>query len=322
VLVFTVTTWDALISSTLYAVGFGQVDTANATGTFGGAARGVATVSGVASQAFPLFQSGGGTEATGPVLGLLTAASVTAAAVLYTRGRTGRGRYIPFLPVILMLGYALLIGIGDALVTGSAPHYGTQKMGFTAAVLALAATLPAAFLLLDPRRTGVTLARGLAALGVLFLLVVDTLLPRGLSAVSMERWPAVDPEKPPYWAAAEVKPVPEQSIDSLPMACVFLPNGAEVPSGQPDGQLAYSCSRLLIGLSGLEGKVGGFMDWIGTDWLSNGQYWNDWWGAIDGAKDEVRGKRILLLDADGRVIGFETFQGLLDRFPPPPPDSP
>jgi hypothetical protein len=185
------------------------------------------------------------------------------------------------------------------------------------AVVALSATLPAAFMLIDARRSGLTLARGLAILAVLFVLVVDTLLPRGLSALSSSLWPAPDPSKPAYWTAAEVRPVPDQPISQTPLGCVFLPNGATKPSGQPDGQLTYSCSRLLIGLSGLEGTANGFMDWIGTDWLSDGQFWDDWYDSMAGLPKDVRARRIILLDATGKLIGIETLQGLLNRFTPP-----
>lgn len=315
VLTMTITMWDALISSTLYAIG----GSPTAAGAIGGGAGGIATLARVPAGAFPLFEAGGGTETVGAALGVLTAAALLGAAILYSRDRVGTPlqRFLPFAPLTALVAYELLLVTADGLVTGAAPHYGAQKMGFAVAIIVCSISIPVALMAIDSRLPGLTLGRGLAVLVILFVLVADTLLPRGISALSFSLWAAPDAEKPPFWIAAEVKPTADQPISSLPIACVFLPNGAAVPSGQPDGQLAYNCTRFLIGLSGVEGHVGGLMDWISADWLANGQFWNDWYGSIAGAADEIKARKIVLLDADAKVIGYDTLSGLLRRYPQP-----
>lgn len=317
-----ITTWDAISSSLVYALGIGVTAASGplggdggGSGAGGGPARGIAAaVRWAESTSFSLFNAGGGTETTGPLLALLAAAAVVGSAVLYARG-PARQPWWRFAPVIALVGYALLLGVADGLITGSAPNYGALKMTFTVVVAVAAGALPAAFGALEPGRVGLTLSRGLGGLLVVFLLMVDTLLPRGLSMLSGSLWPTNDPAKPAYWASAEVKPQGSQPVSSVPIACVFLPRGAEVPSGQPDGQLAYSCTRLLIGLAGKEGQVGSLHEWLASDWLSNGQFWPEWYKNLIGTPEDIMGRQIIILNEKGEVTGFDTLRSLLRRYP-------
>ena len=267
----------------------------------------------------PLLDAGGGTEAASAVLVILAGVGLVGAGFVLSRfWDVGlRRQLMAFGPLLTLIAYAVGITVLDALLTGNAPNYGAQKMGYMVTVVVATVTLPIAILAIDARRTGMTLLRWAAVVAVGLAMTADTLLPRGLSQLSSSYWAAPDPDDPPFWFSAEVQPVAEQSISSLPIACTFLPPGAELPSGQPDAQTAYNCTRLLIGLGGVEGRVGGLMEWVTTDWLSNGSFWNEWHGSINGASDEVKARRVVLLGNDGSVIGFETLGGLLERFPPP-----
>jgi len=313
-LAVTAVVWDALVSSSLYVLGVGVVDASAP----GGAAGGVRASGLVPTLDIPLLDAGGGTESVGPVLGLLAGAGLVGAAWLVSRSWNVRLRrqLVAFGPLLLLLSYAVGITILDALFTGSAPNYGAQKMGYMVAVVIATVTLPVALLAIDARRTGMTLLRWAGVAVIALAMTADTLLPRGLSQLSLAFWAAPDPENPPFWSSAEVKPVAEQPISSLPIACAFLPPGAEFPTGQPDAQSVYNCTRLLVGLGGLEGRVGGLMEWVTSDWLSNGSFWNEWHASIEGASEEARGRRVVLLGNDGSVIGFETLGSLLERFPP------
>jgi hypothetical protein len=161
-----------------------------------------------------------------------------------------------------------------------------------------------------------TLTRWVAIGAIVLVLATDSILPRAIAVVSPKIW-----EQPtdglPYWSVFEVQASADQPISELPIACTFLPQGAEFPTGNIDGQHAYNCTRLLVGLNGRDARDGSVLDWIRTDWLSNGNYWNDWSPVMQGAAPEIRNKRIVLMGADKNVIGYETLQGLLERFPPP-----
>lgn len=306
-----VSAWDGLVSSTLYALGVGGAGGSppTAAGPLGGAS--------VPANAASLFASPGGTEAPTALLAALAALSVLGAAVLVSRsGASPTSLGIRFMPVALVGGYAIAIGFGDAMLTASGENYPTLKMGYAAVIVIASATLPLAIASLDPHRSGMTLTRWVAVGGTVFVLSADSILPRAVASIGPKIW-----EQPasglPYWSVFEVQPQANQPIAELPIACTFLPPGSEVPTGNIDGQRAYNCTRLLVGLNGLDARDGSVLDWIRTDWLSNGDFWNDWAPIMAGASGEIRAKRIVLLGQDGNVIGFETLQGLLDRFPPP-----
>jgi len=304
-----ISAWDGLVSSTLYALGIGAGGPApTATGPLGGAS--------VPTNAASLFASPGGTEAPSAVLTALAAASVLGAAALL--GRTAaswRSMALRFAPLALTAGYAVSIGFGDAILTASGENYPTLKMGYAAVIVLAAATAPLAITALAPAAAGMTVTRWAAVAATVFVLTSDSLLPRSVGALGPKMWEQPS-EGLPYWSVFEVQATADQPIAGLPIACTFLPPGAEVPTGNIDGQRAYNCTRLLVGLNGQDARDGSVLDWIRSDWLSNGSFWNDWAPLMAGAPDEIRGKRVVLLGADGNVIGFETLQGLLERYPP------
>jgi len=310
----TVAAWDGLVSSSLYALGLdGGGDVSARSGPLRGAMVGAETAS--------LFDSPGGTEVASAFLGVAAIAAVVAAG-LFLRSGPGNTRRlaVALLPLGALALYATLIALADGALTAEGTNYATQKMVFTAAVLALATTLPYALMNLDLQVTGMTTLRWVGVTSVVFLLTLDTMLPRAIASASPELWKA-NPEDPPYWSVFEAKATSDQPISGLPIACVYLPPGAEKPTANVDGQLAYTCTRLLIGLNGKEGNVGSLMDWISTDWLANGQFWDDWYPNLEGAPSDIRTKRLILLDESSNVIGFETLDGLLRRYPPLTADS-
>jgi len=304
--------WDALISSTLYLLGIDL--------HAGGGGSGDGTGASEPSVTSTLFQAAGGTEIVQPLLGGLALAALLFVVAWYTKTRPIRGwrAAVPFAPIVVMVCYALAITIGDAIITGGAPHYGGHKLAFAVVIMIIGSTLPIAILALESNANGMTLLRWFAVGGVVLLLSLDTMLPRAISALSPALWPAIDKSAPAFWSPAEVRNTPTQTIDSLPLACVFAPTGATAPGGLPDGQLAYSCTRLLIGLNGLEGRVGPLSEWLLNDWLGNTTSWNNRYESLAEDKWGVANRQVILMNSDKSVAGLASLQSLLDSYPPTP----
>lgn len=318
-----VVVWDALISSTLYLFG---IDLGADTAGGGELAGEVVTGGGVealpeqVATASSLFTAPGGVEQIGPILALLAVAALLFVVWLMSAAlRTGSWvSAVPFVPVIALGAYLLAIQVGDAITTGAAPHYGGHKLGFALTVMVLAAMLPIALAGLGGSIGSMSLLRWMSIGAVLVLLTLDTTLPRAISALSPMLWPKVDTAAPQYWSAAEVRDAASQPISSLPVACLFAPPETAVPTALPFGQESYACTRLLVGLSGLEGQVGSLPSWLQTDWLSNRQNWDDFYGSLVDSTAGIRGRTVVLMDTDGQVAGLATWGSLLDRNAPRP----
>jgi hypothetical protein len=321
VIVTLIAVWDALISSTLFLLGInlgGAGGAAEATGGTVAVEGPAAPVSVQIETANELFRAAGGTEIVQPLVGGLALASLLFVVGWYARSRPLRGwrAAMPFAPIAVMVCYALAITIGDAIITGGAPHYGDHKLAFAVVIMIIGATLPIAILALEPNANGMTMLRWFAVGAVVFLLSLDTMLPRAISALSPALWPAVNKSAPEFWSPAEVRNTPNQTIDSLPLACVFAPTGATAPGGLPDGQLAYSCTRLLIGLNGLEGRVGPLSEWLLNDWLGNTTSWNNRYESLDTDKWGVANRQVILMNPDKSVAGLASLRSLLESYPP------
>lgn len=315
------TTWEGLFSSLFYALGIGSGTISLAAGT--GAMGALRGASALIPQLLPmnitqLFSAPGGTEEPTAVLTALAGAGVLGAAAVSSRLRgSQRAAALALVPIAWSVFYLLAIAVADGVFTGTAPGYATLKMGFGFSIAIAGATLPVALMILDWPARGMTLLRWAGFGGVVGVLVLEGILPRAVSVVSPTKWLAEPLAGPEYWSAIEVQPVADQPVSSLPIACTFLPPGADKPSSMPRGELAYSCTRLLIGLSGKEAQVGSLMEWVSTDWLSNASLWNEWYPNLVNSPEDIKPRRVLLFDENGTVIGFETLQGLLNRFPPP-----
>lgn len=320
--------WDGLISALLWVVGIG-VDTGDAVASevtsIGGAVHGIAasvgTVVGTAllpaqSNLELLFGSPGGTEFATPVLSAIAFAVLLLSVSYLMRALARRDLFMAYLPLIVLGSFMFAIAFADALITGKGNSYATMKMQFTVTIIVIVACLPLAIVALQPAVRGMTVMRWTAVIGVVFLLSVDTILPRGIAQFAPTMWREPDQYRHAYAGSFEVQPVAHQPVSSLPIACVFLPPGAAMPSGQPNGQITYNCTRLAIGLSGAEGRVGGLNQWLMDDWGNNGMFWNDWYESMAGTFPETLAKPVVLLGEDNSVIGYDTLQGLLKRFPP------
>jgi len=316
--------WDALISSTLFLLGI-QIGSPEG-GT--SAVSGESTLPGPSVQtsldaqietAKSLFTAPGGVEQVQPMVGALALGVVVLCVWLLSGGRgPQRAVWARFAPIVVLSAYLVAIQIADAIATGGAPHYGGHKLAFALTIMALVSALPLAIAGLDRGRAGMTPARWAAVGGVVVLLTLDTMLPRALSALSPMLWPAVDAGNPPYWSAFEVRDQAEQSTSSLPIACAFAPPQAALPTALPLGQQSYNCTRMLLGMTGLESDAAVLVDWLRTDWLSNESHWDDFHGRLVSRAGEIGGRSIVLMNEDGGVAGFTTLGQLTDRYVPVP----
>lgn len=293
----------------------------------GGAVHGVVAAVRAGLTESPVFSAQGGTEQVGPILAIFAAAAVLAAAI-YLRPAAGP---VPtsllrrFVPIGLLGLAAAGIYSLDFWSTGDGPHYGSLKFTFLVAIVALATCLPIALMLIDAPAGGMTQVRWLAIGGVVVLLMVDSLLPRAIALVRPEQWsPPIpfDNTSGSYWYPADVNGSADQPIASNPVACVYLPEGsafptAIVPSGLSDAQRVYSCTRQLAGLSGSDTSALPLVEWIRREWYTNTPAWTDVYDSLAQMPANVLAKPVILLDDGSNVIGVESVQSLLQRFPKP-----
>lgn len=283
-------------------------------GTFGGGVTAAARL-----PALELLSSRGGTEAAGPILAILAATSAVMAGMFLASQRPHESparRALRYAPIVLLAAYALAIAIFGTWWAGGGPEYGSVKTTFMVTIAVLAATLPLAVAWLRAPYDQMTTVRWLAVGCVLYLLVVDGLLPRAMSMLSPQRWPDARNTTTDYWWPAEVQASAAQPIAESPIACVYLPVGGDGPTALPNGQISYSCTRILAGLSGADTSAQPLVDWSRREWLNNQKAWAAAWPDLVLMPESVRDKQMILLDEFNNVIGLESVNAMLDRYRP------
>lgn len=316
-LVLGVLTIQFLNSTLRYSLGVDSVDAAPAGDKFvSGIAGGIATAVGsISAPTLPLFDDPGGTEQITTVLLVLTLVSLLG--LIWVRVGTSafsRGRVIPFIPIVLAGGYALAIAFTDFWAVGDGPNYGSLKISFAVFLPILVCALPFALLTFH-RGTAKVNALGIAAVGVIVvLLTLDTLFPRAVLQLKPANWPGVSGS--PYWYPAEVRDTGDQTLASNPIGCVFLPRGGDAPTGLPQGQAIYTCTRLLSGVAGVETLAAPIVKWQLDEWLQNRSMWGEVHPQFSALSPDVQGRALILLDGNRQVIGLESLGTLLNRFPP------
>ena len=313
------------VYSSLYYLLIGSQGFAMPIGFAGAAlgAAGVVTVPALADSI--LFAATGGTEQVGPILAVLVAASVVAAAVVinWQPSRNRFASYGRFAPLGAFTFIAISIYILDFWSTGGGPHYGSLKFSYLVAGIGLATTVPIALMALSPERARVmTMPRWVGLAAIVMILAVDTLLPRAGAMLRPDLWsPPIPFENPKsYWWPADVNGTAEQSIAKNPMACVYLPEGspvptAIVPSGLSDPQRVYACTRQLSGLAGLDAEAQPIVDWLRREWFTNQPAWSAVYDGFMNLPDTVLDRPVILLDDGSNVKGIETLRTLLARYP-------
>ena len=314
--------WEPLRSSFVYVAGTSSAAASNPAFTGGGMRSAASLIPVPAITDSTLFQASGGTEVATPILVLLAVVGATSALFLASRRSRDRG-YVRAIPIASLAGFAVVLSAMDQWATGNAPNYGSLKFTFMAVIVIAAATLPVGMMLLDPRADGMSVTRWTAVGAVVVLLTVDPLLVRSVAAARPEQWtPPVPFDNPrSYWWPAEVNDTAVQPIDSNPVACVYLPNGASAPSALLESQLSdaqrvYSCSRILAGLAGEDDSAEPLIAWLRREWLTNTPAWSNVYRNISELSDSVLDRPVILLDDGSNVKGVESLRTLVNRYPP------
>lgn len=315
IVVLLVLMWGFLSSSILYALGIGT-SSGTAMGT-GGSAHGV--VASIIPALLPLFASPGGTEIVSAIVGAMTVVAVLGAYLMLRRPQqAGWSSLVPFAPVAAMTLYAILITFADFWAVGDGPGYATNKLTYAITIPILVCAAPIALLHFDRAEKVMTPLRWLALGGVVALLVLDSLLPRAIIQFKPSIWPSTAGDPQPYWWPGEVRPTADQPLTSNPIGCIYLPPGAEKPSVLFNGQRAYSCTRLLTGVAGQDVPAASVVQWTLDEWLQNESMWDKYHRYFELLTPETRARTLILLDNDSKVVGVESIQSLLDRYPAQP----
>lgn len=314
-----VLTWPEYRSTVGYMTADVNAGADVAGGMGGGIAAVASPVQALMVPMLDLLDSKGGTEAVSPMLGVLLLIAAVLATLFIARRRSsmGRGRLlIAFSPALLLGGYAVALAVLGTWYAGDGPNYGAVKMTFLASITILAVAVPVALMEIDRMRAGMTLVRVAGIAGVVYLLAVDGILPRAAVYMSPEQWPDASGEDRGYWWPAEVKSQGEQTISSLPIACAYRPPGAGAPSALPNGQTAYSCTRILVGLSGADTTGQPLVDWQRREWLTNTPAWDNEYPGLITLPESLREKDFILMNEINEVVGLDSVQSFMDRYMP------
>ena len=317
-------TFDAIVSSALYVLGieirlpaFGG-GAGDAGGAEGEAALEVAVPDpGELIASAHLFRAPGATEQTSALLAAGAVVVVLASVWFMVRklDMDSRKAALALAPLSALVGYLIVLTAGDALVTGASPNYGALKMAFTVVVVATAAGIPFALLAIDAETSGMSILRWAGAAAVVVILLVDSLLPRAVSALTPLLWTGIDSTAPVYWSGAEVNGTGSQPLADSPIACVFTPPDSSQPTALPLGQESYSCSRILIGLSGQEGDANLITQWLLTDWQNQSQNWDIFRDSIETNVPELLSRPVIVMRRDGGLAGYSTLGEVIERNP-------
>jgi hypothetical protein len=280
----------------------------------GGGGGGVAASDGV----LPLFDSPGGTAIASTMILILTAVTAIGAVAFFVRrGLGAHAILVRFAPIVLLAGYAWFITIVDFWAVGGGPNYASLKVVYATVMPILATTVVLALLVIDQPATGMTPLRWVSVASILVILTIDPFISRIAAQIRPALWPSTSDF--PYWAPAEVRPTGDQPLTSNPIACIYLPPDAEKPSALPDGGRAYACSRLLAGLAGAGTEANAIVQWQLKEWINNANLWDSEYPFFTLMDPEIRGRTVILLDRDERVIGIESFERLVTRYAPTGP---
>ncbi len=155
---------------------------------------------------------------------------------------------------------------------------------------------------------------------MVFLLIVDTVLPRSIAALRPEQWSPPIPFNNPqsYWWPADVTGRGgadhrgEPGRLRLPAAGRHGAVGADrLPCLRPARLL---CTRLLAGLAGADSTAQPLVDWLRREWLTNTPPGPTSTTTCAAMPESVRDKPVILLDDGSNVIGLESVDSLLDQY--------
>ncbi len=284
----------------------------------GGVAGGISAIA-ARIPILDLFSSQGGTEQVSPSLSIAVLISAVLAVLFIRRifpKATSAALFLRLVPAILLAIYSIGLLLGGSWWSGTPPAYGAVKSAFLVSMVIFAVAAPLAIMELDPRNRGRSIVRFAGITGVIYVLAVDGLLTRAVTNTSPTRWPSEVDKTGNYWWPAEVQSIAHQPISSIPIGCAFFEKGAVVPTALPDGQLAYSCTRILVGLAGQDNAGQPVINWVKREWLTNTAAWLEEYPGLQTLPPEVRDRKLILMDFSNNVVGLETIGTFMDRVKP------
>jgi hypothetical protein len=107
-----------------------------------------------------------------------------------------------------------------------------------------------------------------------------------------------------------------QDIANNPVGCAFYPQGARVPTALPEGQIAYSCTRILTGLAGADSTALPLVNWLRREWFTNTAAWDQEYPGLLTIPEDIRQRKLILMNELKNVVGLETVQYFMDRQKP------
>jgi len=312
-LVMIVLTWSEFLSAVRYIT-----ETNTVALGIGGLGSGISAIA-ARIPSLDLLTSQGGTEQASPSLSI--AVLITAVlAVLFIRRifpkATSAALLLRLAPATLLALYSIALLIGGSWWSGQPPAYGALKSAFLVSILILAVAAPLAIMELDPRNRGRSVIRFAGITGIIYVLAVDGLLTRAVIYTSPTQWPNAADKTGNYWWPAEVQSLADQPISSLPIGCAYFEKGAVVPTALPDGQRSYACTRLLVGLAGLDTTGQPVINWVKREWLTNTPAWLEEYPGLQSLPPEVRARKLILMDFFNNVVGLETIGTFMERVKP------
>jgi hypothetical protein len=311
--VLTAAMFSFLVSSLTFSLGVGAT-TASAGDSGSGSGRGIGAIS---FPTLPLFSNPGGTEQITVTMLILAIIGVFSTVwILGGRKSLSFHALLPYAPILLLVLFLTAIFFADFWSVGDGPNYAALKMSYAVLFPILVVTLPFSILLLPPdvSPTSLGLLRWTGIGVVVLVLSFDTLYPRAVMQLKPSIWPSTAGS--PYWFPAEVRDTGNQDLVTNPIGCVFLPRGAEQPTALPSGQKAYSCTRLLSGIAGVEIAAAPIVKWQLDEWLMNRTLWEERYPELVNLAPTSLSRSLILLDIDSKVVGVETLANLLSRYRP------
>jgi hypothetical protein len=308
-------TWSSFMST----IGFITDGAVTASAGGGGGGGGIRAAVTAMLPSLDLLVSQGGTQTVAPILALLAALVSVLGAMFIIRSRPNARRsrlLFAFGPAILITGFAIALSTLGTWWAGSGPAYGALKSTFLATIVLIAVMAPLALVQIDAKRTGVTLVRVTGIAVIIYLLTVDSLLPRALTYASPKQWPDVAGPGRGYWWPAEVRTEAKQDIADSPIGCAFYPTGARVPTALPEGQVTYACTRILTGLAGADSTGLPIVNWLRREWFTNTPAWLEEYPGLITVPQDLRERKLILMNEVKEVIGLETLQTFMDREKP------
>ena len=308
-----VLTWSGFLSALRYIT-----DTTTVATGAGGFVGGISAIA-ARIPSLDLLSSQGGTEQISPSLSIVVLISAVLAVLFIRRifpKATSAALFLRLAPAILLATYSIGLLLGGSWWSGAPPAYGAVKSAFLVSMVIFAVAAPLAIMELDPRNRGRSVVRFAGITGVIYVLAVDGLLTRAVTNTSPTRWPSEVDKTGNYWWPAEVQSIAHQPISSIPIGCAFFEKGAVVPTALPDGQLAYSCTRLLVGLAGQDVTGQPVINWVKREWLTNTAAWLEEYPELQTLPPEIRDRKLILMDFFNNVVGLETIGTFMDRVKP------